>query len=165
PRLPEQAPTGLQAVIDGALRYDPAAGWDGELRAELGLPGEEPTAATLTLSGGGPEVAFALAATGPLRSALRVSGTLAPEPRLTGDAVALADAVRAADAGGRRGPRWRVAGRRHVARRPQRLRVAAEHLARETGPLYRGRHWQPRRPRGHRHGGRRRWGRPRRGEP
>jgi len=80
-------------VIDGALRYDPAAGWDGELRAELGLPGEEPTAATLTLSGAGPEVAFALAATGPLRSALRVSGTLAPEPRLTGDAEALAGAI------------------------------------------------------------------------
>ena len=95
PYLPDRAPSGLTARVDGTLRRDPASGWAGALRADLALAGDEPAIATLTLGGAGAELTVAVTATGPLESSLHAAGTLTPELRLAGSATALAGAVAA----------------------------------------------------------------------
>jgi hypothetical protein len=94
--VPAAAPAGLRAQLDGTLRHEPERGWLGELVAGLSLPGTEPTDATVTLTGAGPELALAVAATGPLETTLLAHGTVSPELRLEGDARALGGAVTAA---------------------------------------------------------------------
>ena len=96
PHLPSQAPTGLSVTVDGALELRAGAGWLGELTAALVLPGDEPAAADVRLTGAGAELLFDVSASGPLQSTLHASGTLAPETRLKGRAEALGGAVTAA---------------------------------------------------------------------
>lgn len=85
-------PPDLNGVLNGTLSYG-AAGWRGALTADLSVassaPDEPLVAVAATLRGAFATLELDLTAVGPADAQLAASGTLLPEPRLSGDLRAL----------------------------------------------------------------------------